>query len=87
MDVMKEAASCLRHLIIGRYNLTEPQIRMLESGRWAKNRNVAGGLQNRGLVKTRETPAGEVYDGFTKEGEDVAGALRFTARVLKDNAS
>lgn len=62
---------------------------MLESGDWAKNRNTASALADKGLVRTtiKESPSGnkvEVLAGFSQEGEDVAGALRFTARVLRD---
>jgi len=84
---IEEAAKWLRYFTIRRYNLSEPQIRMLESGIQYGGRgcvNVAWGLANRGLIKRERTSAGERYLGFSGEGEDVAGALRFTVRILKE---
>ena len=91
-DEMRETASRLRRLIRDRYNLSGPMIRMLESGRM-NNMNVERALAKKGLIEAKivKTPTGimEVEDllGISQEGEDVAGALRFTARVLKENAS
>jgi len=38
-------------------------------------------------VETRTGREGGQIAGFTEEGEDVGGALRFTARVLREDDS